>query len=139
MHDEGIALYEEFYGRYLVQGIRDKVDAYLLEQRALAEAAEAEAAELAAAELAAAELAVELAAAELSAAELAAAELAAAELAAAELAAAEAAAAFAQEETTAPKTISGSRHFLEGISIISILIAVAMLYTVRRLRKNGSS
>jgi len=40
MHDRGIVSYEEFYGRYLVQGMRDKVNEYIKEQQRLAEATE---------------------------------------------------------------------------------------------------
>jgi len=97
MYDREIVSYEEFYGRYLVQGMRDKVNEYIKEQQRLAEEAEAaaiaeaealEAAELAVAEAAEAELArVEAmirAAAQTAAAEaLANAEAEAAELEAA--------------------------------------------------------
>jgi hypothetical protein len=38
MNDRGIISYEEFYGRYLVQGMRDKVNEYIIEQQRLAEA-----------------------------------------------------------------------------------------------------
>jgi len=38
MYDRGIISYEEFYGRYLVQAMRDKVNDYIKEQQRLAEA-----------------------------------------------------------------------------------------------------
>ena len=131
MHSEEIVLYEEFYGRYLVQGVVDKVNSYILEQQALAEAAEAAAIEEAEAEAAAAEaaaLAEEEAIAAAEAAALAEAEAAAAK-AAAEAAEAEEAAA---EEAEKLKMPSGNRHFLEGISVIGISIAVGVLYLVRK-------
>jgi len=133
MFDEEIALYEEFYGRYLAQGIVDKVNAYILEQQALAEAAEAAAAEAAAAEAAAEAAAVaEAEAAAVAAAELAAAE-AAAELAAEIIAATEAAVAELAAEIEAIKAreheiASGNRHFLEVLSFIVILGALTVLF-----------
>jgi D-alanyl-D-alanine carboxypeptidase len=38
MYDRGIISYEEFYGRYLVQGMRDKVTEYIVQQQRLDEA-----------------------------------------------------------------------------------------------------
>jgi D-alanyl-D-alanine carboxypeptidase len=73
MHNREIVSYEDFYGRYLVQGMRDRVNAYIIEQQRLAE--EAEAAALAAAAEAAALEAAE-AAARIAAVEAAEAELA---------------------------------------------------------------
>ena len=135
MKNEDIVLYEEFYGRYLVQGVFDNVKAYILEQQRLAELAEAEAAEAAAAEAAAAE-AAEIAAAEaaaaLAAAEAEAAALAAAEAAAAaEIAAAEATAA-AELEARQREATSANRHFIEIIAVIFISIFVLLLYFRRK-------
>jgi len=137
MYNEEIPTYEEFYGKYLIQGVRDKVNLYINEQRMLAEEAEAAAlAEAEAAELAAIE------AAEAEAAAIAAAE-------ASELAAIEAAALAAKvNETktvltaTASKitasmtyhheTTYATRHFIEGIATLSILTAVLILHITRK-------
>jgi LAS superfamily LD-carboxypeptidase LdcB len=72
MHSRGIVSYEDFYGRFLIQSMRDRVSEYIFEQQRLAE--EAEAAALLAAEEAAA-LAAADAAARLAAEEAAEAEL----------------------------------------------------------------
>jgi D-alanyl-D-alanine carboxypeptidase len=133
MYNEAIALYEEFYGRYLVQGMRDKVNAYLIEQQELAEAAAA--AELEAAEAAAVELAAEEAAA-LAAAQ--AAELEAAELAEAEIAAAQEAEKAAAEAAAEPAAVTvpfyENRHFLEIIPLFSIVAAVALSQILKKKR-----
>jgi len=42
MHNEEIALFEEFYGRYLAQGVLDKTREFILQQRAPAEPEEEE-------------------------------------------------------------------------------------------------
>jgi len=42
MHNEGIGLFEEFYGKYLAPGVLNKARELILEQRALAEAEEIE-------------------------------------------------------------------------------------------------
>jgi len=41
MYDKEIVLYEEFYGRYLAQGIQDKVNEFIMQQQAIADAEEA--------------------------------------------------------------------------------------------------
>jgi len=141
MKNEKIDLYEEFYGRYLVQGMIDKVNAFVMEQQALAEAAEAAAIAEA---LAAAEAAVAAAEAEALAAEQAAAEalaleeaLAAEALAEAEKAAAAEALAMEEAEKEARRQIatSGNRHFLEGIAVIFISATVAISFFVRKKSK----
>jgi len=53
MYNEGITLYEEFYGRYLAPGIREQVTAFFVEQERLAKEARAAAIEAAAIEAAA--------------------------------------------------------------------------------------
>jgi len=134
MYDDGIALYEEFYGRYLVQGVVDKVNAYLLEQQALAEAAEAaavaEAEAAAAAELAAAEAAAELAAAELAAMEEAV-RIALAE-AAAEAEEAARAERAAEIEARRLEASSANKHFIEILIVLCICAAVLILNISRK-------
>jgi D-alanyl-D-alanine carboxypeptidase len=136
MREEGIALYEEFYGRYLVEGVLDNVNAYLLEQQAIAAA---EAAAAAAANAAAAEEAARLAkeaaeAARIAAAAAEAGKVEAARIAAAAAAAAEAtAAAVAEAAKITAADEAGSRHFLEVIFIIAIVAAVVVMYTVRKM------
>ena len=139
MHDESIILYEEFYGRYLVQGVFDKVNAYILEQKALAEAPEAAA--IAEAEAAAAQAAA-LAEEERAAAEAAeqtaileAAIKAEEERAAAELAAA-IAAEKAEEEARIREATSANRHFLELFATAGISIAVTGLVLVRKIKSS---
>ena len=141
MYDDKIALFEEFYGRYLVQGVIDKVNAYISNQQAFAEAAEA-AAKLAKEEAAAAVLAATEAVAESAAARLAADEAAAVEQAnaeAAKLAAAEAAASErnADSVTLGLTATPGNWHFLEIIFIICISAAVATMRS-RRKKKNDA-
>ena len=139
MHDESIILYEEFYGRYLVQGVIDKVNAYIREQNEIAEAAELAA--IAEAEAAAAEAAA-LAEAEAATAEAArqevilAAEIKAEEeRAAAELAAA-IAAEKAEEEARIHEATSANRHFLELFATAGISIAVTGLVLVRKIKSS---
>ena len=124
MYNEEIALFEEFYGRYLVQGVIDNVNAYIAEQKALEEAATtaaiAEAEEAAAAELAA-----------MAEAEAAAKE--AAELAA--LMEVIRKAAEEKKEIIEPaenETPSGGRHFIEGIASIGIIIIVLIVHVARK-------
>jgi len=141
MNDMGIVLYEEFYGRYLVQGVIDKVNAYILEQQALAEAAaEAAIAEAAAAEAA---LAAEIAAAEAAAAaeEAVAAEAELAAEIAAQAAAAEAALAAAEAEAEAKRleATSGNRYFLEGFSTLFIAVLAGVLLYTRKKRKKSQT
>ena len=142
MFDEGIALYEEFYGRYLMSGVVDKVNTYIIEQQALAEAAEAAAIAEAEAEAAAAEaaLAEEMAAAEAAAAAeeaaIAEAELAAETAARAATEAEALAAAEAEEEARRLEAMSGNRYFLEGFSTLFIaVLAAVLLYTKKKRRK----
>jgi len=132
MHEKEIILYEEFYGRYLVQGVRDKVNAYILEQQQLARA-QAEALELAQAEAAAeverAALAAAAQAAAVEAAQKAQAEAQAiAEAQVILFSAKEAALSSAEEldakieqlEAAGVVMFSGGRHFLEGIVVLGI-------------------
>jgi len=126
MHNEGIKLYEEFYGRYLAQGVQEKVKNYVLEQQAIAEAAEAAA--IAEAEAAAAaEEAAQLAAAEEAEMARITEELMEAARKAAE-------ARLAEQEATEPEPEmpSGNRHFLEGIAAIGIILIIIILSLTRR-------
>jgi len=136
MYDREIASYEEFYGRYLVQGMRDKVNEYIKEQQRLAEEAEA----AAAAEAAALEAAI---AAELAAAEAAEAEMARVEAlirAAAQTAAAEALANAEAELTELERIINDATNFsihLSGMtSILGLTAIAAVLYVTSRESKH---
>jgi len=140
MYNEGIVLYEEFYGRYLVQGVVDKVNAYILEQAALEEAAEAAAiAEAEAAAIAAALAAAEAEAAALAAEEAAAAEAeAAAAAAAAEAAKAEAEAAAPAEAEKEAATLEENYkpgHFIEVIFVLIISAVVGVSFIIKKKNK----
>jgi len=135
MYNEEIALYEEFYGRFLAQGVRDKVNDWVIEQRALAEAAEA--ARIAEEEAAAAEAAriaeEEAAEAARIAAETEATEKAAAEEAA-KIAAEEEVARIAAEEEAARihEATSSKRHILELLAVINIGVLVFITYLIKK-------
>ena len=135
MYNEGIALYEEFYGRYLAQGVRDKVDKWVIEQRALAEAAEA--ARIAEEEAAAAE-AIRIAEEEAAEAARIAAETEATEKAAAEeaarIAAEEEIARIAAEEEAARirEATTKNRHFLEFFAVIGITLLSFLIYLMKK-------
>ena len=127
MVNEEISLYEEFYGRYLAQGVQDKVNAYIKEQQELAEAAEAAAIAEAKAEAEAAAAAAE--AEELAAqAEAELDRIAAEFLTAARKAAEEK---IAESNTGILEMPSGNRHFLEGIAALGIIIIIVVLFLVR--------
>ena len=139
MYNEGIVLFEEFYGRYLVQGMRDKVNEYIQEQQRLAE--EAAAAAVAAAAEAAAEEAAK--AAELAAAEAAEAELArveaiikAAAQAAADEALEKAAAEAAELKALAAERSSAARYFIVLLVVIGVYAAASVLWVARAARKD---
>jgi len=139
MYNEEIALYEEFYGRYLAQGVRDKVNDWVIEQRALAEAAETE--RIAAEEAAAAE-AIRIAEEEAAEAARIAAETEAAEKAAAEeaarIAAEEEALKLAEETATAEKAAriheatTKNRHFIELFAVIGIVVLSFLIYLMKK-------
>ena len=133
MYDREIISYEEFYGRYLVQGMRDKVNEYIKEQQRLAEEAEA----AAALEAAAAE-AAELAASEAEEAELARVEAiirAAAQAAAAE-ALANAKAELAELEAMINDADKFNIHFIVTITILGFSAVAAVLYVVNTRSKH---
>ena len=138
MHNEEIALFEEFYGRYLAQDVIDKANDWLIDQQA------AEAARIAAAEQAAAEEAAEAARiAEEEAVEAAriAAEHEAAQQAAAEeearIAAQQEALRLAEETAAAElaarirEATTANRHLLELFAVIII----SALYTIYLIKK----
>ena len=134
MFREDIPTYEEFYGRYLVQGVRDKVNDYVAEQQRLAEEA-AEAAEAAA-----------MAAAQQAAAEELAALQAAAKIE--ELAAMTVAIATHVESvrTSAEQTLSSvtenskatasNRHFLEAAATLGISAIVLITYLLKKRNRH---
>jgi len=129
MKDREIALFEEFYGRYLIREVLDRVNDYILEQQRLAEEAEAAAI---AAEIAAAEEAARLEAEAIAAAE---AEQAAKEAAAeAERAASKRNSIVVSEQSIVPAhSHTGARHFLEGITVALTLLALIFLYIKRKM------
>jgi len=142
MKEEEIALFEEFYGRYLAQGIIDKVNAFVIEQQALAEAAElaaiaeAEAAAAEAAALAEAEAAEAAArAAEEAAAAAEAAALEAARVAAENAAREAAEKAAAEEAARIHEATNANRHFIELFSIIGITSALGIANVAKKRSK----
>jgi len=135
MHERGIVLFEEFYGRYLVQGVVDKVNAYILHQQALANAEKA--AEEAAAEAAEAAETARVAGEAMEAARMAAETAETARMAAeAEGAAADAAASAAAEEDAEEVETPPERGlFLEGFALFGIIVAVIVLYVFSRRKE----
>ena len=128
MKNRGIVSYEDFYGRYLVQGMRDKVNEYIKEQQRLAE--EAEAAALEAAELEAAETAARLAAEEAAEAELARIEtvIRIASQAAADEALARTRLDAVGREAMVHDTTYINIHFTVMLSVLGLLATAAILY-----------
>ena len=134
MYNEEIPFYEEFYGRYLVQGVLDKVNQYILEQQYIAES-EAAAAEAAAEAAIQEAIAAEIAEAEARAAEAAEAAKAAEAEEAAKAAKDALAAEIAEAEIKKNTMPSGSRHFLEGISIVVISAAIIVWHLILKKKR----
>jgi len=133
MQIEDIPTYEEFYGRYLAQGVRDKVAEYILEQQRLAEEAAIAEAEAAEAVVRAAEeaLAAEQAAIEAQAAAEALAlveELKRASISEAAKTAKDMAALI----TIKVEELYGNRHFIEVFAVLGISAIVAVTYLIKK-------
>jgi len=136
MHNEETPTYEEFYGRYLVQGIRDNVNEFIIEQERLAAeaAAQAERDAIAAAEAAA------IAEQEAIAAEIAAREATEAAAKEALKASALTASVNASAEihtiiTAKTESFSPGRHFIEIIAV-AIIAALAAIYFTKKRKMN---
>jgi D-alanyl-D-alanine carboxypeptidase len=139
MHNRGIVSYEDFYGRYLLQDMRERVNEFIVMQQRLAEEAEAAAVAAAAAE-AAAIAARE--AEEKAAAEAAAAELLRVEIMIRETLQTSAAETFENAEASAAMLGVSvfdvsyiNRHFMIMTLMLVLSAAAAVLYVVSPKRK----